>query len=143
MMSAIAILHADRVRHGRLWDVEFDGQIIVVGSRDPEFDLARALLALGCTGKVTILDGKTGRPRTIITDIEKAAGLRTEEGPYGPRFVKWRQTSVKRSYTGGTVLAGTHQQHPARRPSRDLLQRTTALIGSTDLALNETTGSVA
>jgi hypothetical protein len=46
-MSAIAILHADRVRHGRLWDMEFDGGIfdggiIVVGSRDPEFDLALA-----------------------------------------------------------------------------------------------------
>ena len=134
-MSAIAILHADRVRHGRLWEVEFDGEMVVIGSRDPEFDLARVLLARGRTGKVTILDGKTGRPRTIINDVEKAAGLRTEEGPYGPRFVKWRQTSVDHSYTGEIALAGT-QQAPARRASREAallrLQRRTAAVDSTD-----------
>ena len=134
-MSAIAILHADRVRHGRLWEVEFDGEMVVIGSRDPEFDLARVLLARGCTGKVTILDGKTGRPRTIINDVEKAAGLRTEEGPYGPRFVKWRQTSVDDSYTGEIALAGT-QQAPARGASREAallrLQRRTPAVNSTD-----------
>ena len=40
-----------------------------------------------------MLDGKTGKPRTII-DIEKASLLTTEEGPRGPRFVKCRQTVV-------------------------------------------------
>ena len=48
--------------------------------RDPECDAARALLALGITGKLTTLDGKTGKPRIMI-DIEKAAFLTTEEGP--------------------------------------------------------------
>lgn len=133
-MSAIAILHADRLRHGRLWEVEFDREMVVIGSRDPEFDLARALLARGVTGKVTILDGKTGRPRTIITDIEKAAGLCTEEGPYGPRFVKWRQTSVDRSYTGDIALAGT--QAFAQRASQEAallqLHRRTAAVDPTD-----------
>ena len=32
-----------------------------------------------------MLDGKTGRPRTII-DIEKAAQRTCTEGPHGPRF---------------------------------------------------------
>jgi hypothetical protein len=41
---------------------------------------ARVLLAMGHTGKLTLLDGKTGKPRTII-DIEKAARLCMREGP--------------------------------------------------------------
>ena len=39
---------------------------------DPEHDLARALLARGYRGRVTLIDGKTGTPRTRV-DIEKAA----------------------------------------------------------------------
>jgi hypothetical protein len=37
-------------------------------------------LAKGITGKLTMLDGKTGRPRTVI-DIEWAALLCAKEGP--------------------------------------------------------------
>ena len=59
-------------RHYYAYDVEFDGDLIVQGSRDPEHDLARVLLAQGLTGKVTMLDGITGKPRTII-NIENAA----------------------------------------------------------------------
>jgi hypothetical protein len=105
-MSAIALLHADSVRNGRLWHVEFNNEMVVLRSRDPEFDLARVLLARGVTGSITILDSRTGKPRTTITDIEKAAGLCTEEGPYGPRFVERRQTRVDRAHTGGTAPAG-------------------------------------
>ena len=47
------------VRYSGLYCVEFDGKLIVVGSRDPEHDLARALLARGLTGKVTMLGAKT------------------------------------------------------------------------------------
>ena len=64
------------------YNVVLAGEIIVERSRDPETDLARALLARGQTGKVTVLDGATGKPRTII-DIEKAAKVRTvETGTY-------------------------------------------------------------
>jgi hypothetical protein len=59
-------------RHWYAYDVEFDGDLIITDSRDPEHDLARALLARGLTGIVTLIDGKTGKPRTTI-DIEKAA----------------------------------------------------------------------
>ena len=58
----------------------FCGGLVVECSRDPECDTARALAAKGMTGKLTMLDGKTGRPRTII-DIEKAARLSAREGP--------------------------------------------------------------
>jgi hypothetical protein len=62
------------------YSVLFDGKLLVEGSRDPECDAARALLAKGVTGQLTLCDGKTGRPRTVI-DIEKAARLCVKEGP--------------------------------------------------------------
>ena len=59
-------------RHWYAYDVEFAGDLIISNSRDPEHDLARALLAKGITGVVTLIDGKTGKPRTHV-NIEKAA----------------------------------------------------------------------
>src|SRR5262245_18623402 len=85
-----ARLHPKRVggRDGYRYSVIFDGKLLVDRFRDPECDAARALLAKGLTGQLTLLDGKTGRPRTII-DIEKAAGLVTsEENRSGLRFRK-------------------------------------------------------
>jgi hypothetical protein len=89
---------------GYRWSVVFRGTLIVELSRDPECDAARALLAVGITGKLIMLDGKTGKPRTII-DIEKAARLTTEEGPRGPRFVKYCKTVVDRSCGAETKIA--------------------------------------
>jgi hypothetical protein len=59
-------------RVGYRYSVIFRGKLLVERSRDPECDAARALVAKGITGKLTMLDGKTGKPRTII-NIEKAA----------------------------------------------------------------------
>ena len=67
-------------RTGYVYSVLFEGELLVERSRDPECDAARALVAKGITGKLTLLDGKTGKPRTII-NIEKAAGLCVKEGP--------------------------------------------------------------
>ena len=86
---------------GYRYSVIYDGKLLVERSRDPECDAARALLAKGITGKLTLLDGKTGKPRIII-NIEKAARLRVEEGPNGPRFVKWRGTVVDAPQTAET-----------------------------------------
>src|SRR5262245_24381869 len=74
---------------GYRYSVIFRGKLLVERSRDPECDAARALLALGITGKLTMLDGKTGRPRTFI-DIENAARLTAEEGPNAPRCRRFR-----------------------------------------------------
>jgi hypothetical protein len=49
-------------------------------------------LRAGAAGKITLCDGKTGKPRAII-DIEKAAQCTVEEGPHGPISVAteaWR-----------------------------------------------------
>ena len=91
-------------RDGYRHSVVLDGQLLVERSRDPECDTARTLLAQGFAGRLTLLDGKTGTPRTII-DIERAARLSTEEGPRGPRFVKYRKTVVDRLHTAETKIA--------------------------------------
>src|SRR6476469_4205584 len=70
-----AYLHPKNKPNDRHWyasDVVFDGEIIVTDSRDPEHDLARALLAQGIKGNVTLHDGPTRKPRTVV-NIEKAA----------------------------------------------------------------------
>jgi hypothetical protein len=74
---------------GYRYSAIFEGKLLVERSSNPECDAARALLAKGITGKLTLLDGKTGRPRIII-EIEQAARLCVKEGPlrfapYGSR----------------------------------------------------------
>ena len=85
-------------RDGYRYSVLFEGQLLVDRSRDPECDAARALVAKGITGKLTMLDGKTGRPRTII-DIEKAARLTCEETGGVPRFRKYRERGGSEGYS--------------------------------------------
>ena len=84
-MTARAAIHCDAARHGYAWHVEYDGERIVTGSRDPDHDACRALLARGVTGPVEFIDGKTGRLRFTIACIEEAARWHMEEGPTGPR----------------------------------------------------------
>ena len=89
----------------QLYSVLFRGKRLIERSRDSECDAARALLAMGVTGKLHLLDNGgfrvtkkrepwgirylyTPRPpmlRTII-DIEKAATLRSVETGNAPRF---------------------------------------------------------
>jgi hypothetical protein len=45
--------------HDGRYSVLFDGKLLLEGSRDPECDAARALLARGYTGTLHMLDGKT------------------------------------------------------------------------------------
>ena len=74
---------------GYLYSVICDGKLLVERSRDPEHDAARALAAKGVTGTLTLLDGKTGRPRVTL-DLEGAAKLTVrEDRRKGPLFVKY------------------------------------------------------
>jgi hypothetical protein len=98
----VAFLHGK----GNRYSVRFDNELVVRGSREPEFDLACVLLARGITGSITLKDGSTGKSRTII-NIERAAPLSVEEGPNGPRFVKRRQTCVARAQAGEMDAANT------------------------------------
>jgi hypothetical protein len=93
-------------RDGYRYTVLFDGKLLVANSRDPEFDAARALVAKGITGKLTLCDGKTGRPRTII-DIERAAKLCTvERRRDGLRFEKYAGTPHSEGYSPETGADG-------------------------------------
>ena len=68
----------------------FDGETIAANSKDAECQAARVLLARGITGKLTMLDAVTMKPRTII-DIEKAAKVTVRESDrHGLSFIKWR-----------------------------------------------------
>ena len=98
-------------RTGYVYSVIREGQLLVERSRDPECDAARALVAKGINGKLTMLDGKSGMPRTII-DIEKAAGLTCEETRGVPRFRKYRERGGSEGYSpetgsGATTLPGS------------------------------------
>jgi hypothetical protein len=89
---------------GYRYSVIFRGKLLIEGSRDPECYAARALVAKNIMGKLTMLDGKTGKPRTFI-DIEKAARLTAEEGPNAPRFRRFRgvEEAPSRLKAVGTV----------------------------------------
>jgi hypothetical protein len=82
------------------WSVAYAGAVIVASSPDPEHDAARALLALGLTGRMeTWSEGRTS-PR-VIGDIERMAGFRmTEEDQQGLRRVKWRPDEVQAAQDG-------------------------------------------
>ena len=62
-----------------LYNVVFDGELIVEASRDPETDLARALQPRGYIGTVTVLDGSTGKPRNsaqaLLTNVYRSSRL--------------------------------------------------------------------
>lgn len=77
-------------QHGPLYDVEYNGEIIL-RSHKPFFDGARALLALGVTGRFEMWDRERPYPR-MLGDIEKAAALDVREtSKHGPRIVKYRK----------------------------------------------------
>ena len=87
-------------KHWYAYDVLLDGELIIEGSRDPETDLARALLARGHTGFVDVIDARTGKPRSRV-NIEKAACLETIEGPHGP-FWRRQQIPTDRAHAAET-----------------------------------------
>jgi hypothetical protein len=88
------------------YSVLFDGKLLVEGSRDPECDAARVLASRGYTGTLHMLDGKTGKPRTII-NIEKAAKLCVKEGPlrFAPYESRPDRASSPESGSAGHLVA--------------------------------------
>jgi hypothetical protein len=102
-------------RDGYRYSVLFDGKLLVDRSRDPECDAARALVVKGITGQLTLLDGKTGIPRTII-DIERAAKLCTvERRRDGLRFEKYAGTPHSEGCSPETGAAGPPEPPPKKR----------------------------
>ena len=90
---------------GYVYSVIYDGKLLVERSCDPECDAARALVLQGIAGKLSLCDGKTGKPRTII-DIERAAKLTVEEAAGAPRFRKYRERGGSEGYSPEEAVAG-------------------------------------
>jgi len=93
------------------YDVTFSGETIVSNSRDPEHDLARALLARGIKGLVEVRDGKTDMPRSRV-NIEKAAKWCT--GSNLERY-KWKPSEIADSspVAGETAVPGAQDKEAA------------------------------
>jgi hypothetical protein len=90
---------------GYVYSVLCNGKLLVERSRDPECDAARALLARGITGKLSLCDGKTGKPRTMV-DIERAAKLTVEEAAGVPRLRKYRERRGNEGYSREEAVPG-------------------------------------
>ena len=91
--AILAALQADE-GSGRdnyyLYDVAFNGETIVSGSRIPEFDACRVLLARGLTGTLVLADAVTGKDRLSL-DIERGAKLTVREDQNrAPRLAEWK-----------------------------------------------------
>ena len=80
-------------RDGYCYSVLFDGKLLVDRSRDPECDAARALLAKGITGKLTLCDGKTGVPAPSSTSRRPPSST-VEESGMDLRFEQYRETRI-------------------------------------------------
>lgn len=70
--QASLIPHWRGGKAGYLYDVQYAGELIVAGSRDPEHDLARALLVRGVTGLIELVHGESGKPRTFVNVVPAA-----------------------------------------------------------------------
>ena len=79
MGELVTLVHS--IDRGRKWNVEFDGELIVENSKDPECEAARVLLARGITGKVTCRPTRSLASPRLTFDIEKLSKLKIEEGP--------------------------------------------------------------
>ena len=84
---------------GPLFDVSYHGQIIVTASTEPCLDGARALRAMGITGKLEMWDDVLPYVR-LTADIDKAAKVTVEEGDRLPRLRTYR------AYRGGDAQDG-------------------------------------
>ena len=117
MGELATLIHS--VDRGRKWKVEFDGELIVENSKDPECDMARAFWPAASPG------GKGDRCRYWHAQVHlrhrEAIQAQNRGGPHGPRFVKIRQeTIVDRPQTAET---SSRRHSGAQGPQSGLLSR--------------------
>jgi hypothetical protein len=90
---------------GHRYRVTYEGSTLIDGSRVPELDACRALLALGFTGKLEMWRPGKAWPDMQL-DIVRAAKLTVvETEKVGPHFASWRPFSPA---TQDAVLCRTH-----------------------------------
>ena len=82
---------------GHGYRVTYTGAVLVDGSRNPEFDACRALLARGIRGKLEVWRKGATFPATVL-DIEAGARLTmVETDAAGTRFMRWQPFSADAS----------------------------------------------
>jgi hypothetical protein len=89
-------------RHWYAYAVLLNGDTLVSNSRDPEHDLARALLARAIKGVAELIDGKTGKSRSRV-NIEAATkhGIGSNLDRY-----KWSEIGKDSPHAGETQALG-------------------------------------
>jgi hypothetical protein len=96
--------------------VSWNGETIGSASLDPEHDAARALLSLGITEPMEMVD-EHGRPRMRFRSIEHAAQFcMPEEDRDGLRLKRWTPHATRIATTGRNKVEGRHLG--SRRPER-------------------------
>ena len=90
---------------GALYDVTYNGISIVRASTEPCLDGARALKALGYSGKLELWDDITPYVR-LTADIDKAAKKTIREGDEPPRLVKYVAFAPRSALDGDLALLG-------------------------------------
>ena len=134
------ILHPPRLsKSGYRYDVEHDGELIVVGSDDPQRDAARKLVARGISGRAETIDGKTGKLRMRF-DIEAFAATRTVERNAGGISIEpWRPMPSEISH--GRPRRGVSP--PGGRKVADEAERPSLIGGGRSVAMSVATGGEA
>ena len=107
---------------GALYDLTYQGEVIVIGSFQPCLDAARILKAIGLFGRLEMWDTVLPYCR-FHADIDKAAGLTVREGDEPPRLVKFESFAPRHAQdgdfaTGGIQVAQTALGRPADCPQR-------------------------
>ncbi|MGE0854419.1 MAG: hypothetical protein AB7O44_33295 [Hyphomicrobiaceae bacterium] len=104
---------------GHRYRATHEGSVLIDGSRHPEFDACRALLARGIRGKLEVWRKGAAFPAMVL-DIEAGARLTVAETEAaGPRFVRWKPFSVDDdqnavlSSTGQARTAVSHLEAPS------------------------------
>lgn len=74
---------------GQSYSVTFNGETIIINTRNPAGDACRYLLSQGHQGRMEMWDKERPYPRLVFHDIAKAAWLTVSENErHGPRIVR-------------------------------------------------------
>jgi hypothetical protein len=80
-------------QRGHLYRVHHAGAVLILSSRNPEFDACRLLLTKGIVGRLEVWHLGAQFPSLLI-DIVKGSGLTVEDSDrVGPRLALWRPQS--------------------------------------------------
>jgi hypothetical protein len=107
---------------GALYDVTYQGEVIVIASTEPCYASARILKARGLSGRLEMWD--TVEPYCRFrADIDKAAGLTVREGDEPPRLVKFESFTPHNELDGDFASGDTRIPQTAETRPTDCSQR--------------------